>query len=243
MTRFLAIFIWLLAQIPAALWAEGRVSVFAAASLRGALEDIIAGYDGQVTLSFGGSGTMARQIAAGSPADVVVLASPLWMEWLASQGIIDRNAAVAVAANRLVLIGPATAPPMHDLSQLMDRLKTGRLAMGHRDAVPAGGYARQALETAGLWRAVQNHLAETDNVRAALAMVARGQTPLGIVYATDAQAEPRVKVLLDLPPEGHDPILYPAAAVTPAGLPFLHHLAGPDAAALFAAHGFQPVVP
>jgi molybdate transport system substrate-binding protein len=100
MTRFLAIFIWLLAQIPAALWAEGRVSVFAAASLRGALEDIIAGYDGQVTLSFGGSGTMARQIAAGAPADVVVLASPLWMEWLASQGIIDRNAAVAVAPPR-----------------------------------------------------------------------------------------------------------------------------------------------
>ena len=216
-----------------------RVTVFAAASLRGVLEDIAAGFDGEVTLSFGGSGTLARQVSAGAPADVIALASPLWMDWLTEQGLIGTDAARTVARNSLVVIGPARAAPLATPENLLPRLDGGRLAMGQRDAVPAGAYAQAWLRASGLWPEVHDQLAETDNVRAALALVARGEVPLGVVYATDATAEPRVSVVFEVPQASSGPIVYPAAAITPKGKPFLEHLTSPAAQALFAAHGFR----
>lgn len=241
MTRLAALFIAVWGAVATSSAAAERVTVFAAASLRGALEEIAAGTPNEVSLSFGGSGTMARQVAAGAPADVVVLASTLWMDWLVSEGVIAVDEAVFVATNRLVLIGPQGAAALDNLADLPARLGNQRLAMGHREAVPAGTYARQWLEAAGLWDAVQDQLAETDNVRAALSFVARGAAPLGIVYASDALAEPAVKVLWQVPPSAHEAIQYPAAALTPKGHAFLANLTSARAAAIFASHGFTPV--
>ena len=218
------------------------VTVFAAASLSGVLEAAAKDYDGAVTFSFGGSGVMARQVAAGAPADLLILANPDWMVWLSQQGHIGPDTQQIIATNSLVVIGPSHAAPLHP-QDLIARLGNGRLAMGQRDAVPAGSYARSWLQSVALWDQVQTQLAETDNVRAALALVARGETPLGIVYATDAIAEPRVSVVYNIPSGSHAPVKYPAAALSPAGTGFLNYLTSAAAAATFAAHGFGPAAP
>lgn len=213
-----------------------RATVFAAASLRGALDTIAAEYEAEVALSFGGSGAMARQIAAGAPADVVVLANPIWMDWLTDQGHISQ--AQVIASNTLVVIGPANTAQLAGPQDILPRLGGGRLAMGQRDAVPAGSYAQEWLRGTGVWDSLSTRLAETDNVRAALALVARGEAPLGVVYATDAQAEPRVATLYAVPPAAHSPIRYPAAALSPAGQAFVDHLTSDAAQQIFARHGF-----
>ncbi|GAA6176684.1 molybdate ABC transporter substrate-binding protein [Sulfitobacter pacificus] len=238
MTRFAAIFICL--TLPFAARAE-QITVFAAASLRGVLEDIAAPSPQKARLSFGGSGTMARQVAAGAPADVVVLANRLWMDWLTTQGINTLSVPVTIAGNRLVLIGAKAAPPLTSTDEITTRLGTSRLAMGQRDAVPAGTYAKQWLNHMGLWDELSTHLAETDNVRAALALVAWGEVPLGVVYASDAFAEPQVRVLLTAPLEAHEPITYLAASLTPAGAKYITNLTTAASAAIFASHGFAPV--
>lgn len=235
------LFLSALWSVTAAAWADApRVTVFAAASLRGVLEGIAEGYEGTLNLSFGGSGTMARQVAAGAPADLVILANTNWMNWLVDQGLVQTDAPQVVAGNRLVLIGPSGTPLMSDPMALPVQLGSARLAMGQRDAVPAGIYARQWLTAAGLWESVAAQLAETDNVRAALALVARNETPLGIVYASDAAAEPRVEVVYTIPPHTHDPITYPAAALSPAGADLLAHLLSTSGQSRFTAHSFAP---
>jgi len=239
MIRFAALFVLFFSALTPAVAAERPVTVFAAASLSGALDEIAVGYDGEVRLSFGGSGTMARQVAAGAPADVVVLANTLWMDWLMQQGVLTSEQPVTVAQNTLVLVGPADAKPMAAIADLPDRLGADRLAMGQRDAVPAGNYARHWLESQGLWERLHPRLAETDNVRAALALVARGEVPMGIVYASDAVAEPRVKVLWSVEPKQTDPILYPAAAVTKEGAAFLAFLTTSQAQAILLKRGFR----
>jgi len=218
------------------------VTVFAAASLRGALTEISEGYGAEVTLSFAGSGTLARQIAAGAPVDAVVLAHRDWADWLGTQGLILPDTLRDIAGGRLVLIGAPDAAPLDtpDAANLMTALDGGRMAIGQRDGVPAGIYAREWLQTIGAWDALLPHLAETDNVRAALALVAQGAAPLGVVYASDAVAEPRVAILYAVPEAAHSPIRYPAAAVTDAGRGFVEYLATPAAAAIFAEHGFAP---
>ncbi|HBR39303.1 MAG TPA: molybdate ABC transporter substrate-binding protein [Sulfitobacter pontiacus] len=220
---------------------QPSVTVFAAASLRGALDEVARGYDGDVALSFGGSGTMARQIDAGAPADVVLLAAPVWMTWLRDRGAVQADAVVDLLGNSLVLIAPADSNVAPDPADLAGALGDARLAMGQRDAVPAGIYAREWLETTGQWDAIAPHLAETDNVRSALALVARAETPLGVVYRTDALAEPQVRILYDIPQETHSPITYPAAALTDSGAAFMAHLQSDDARAVFARHGFKPL--
>ena len=219
-----------------------NVTVFAAASLRDALTEIAADYSSDVTLSFAGSGTLARQIAAGAPADVVILAHREWADWMAEQNLILTDTLTEVAGGQLVLIGSTGAAliPEPSTQTLITALNGNRLAMGQRDGVPAGSYARQWLQHIGAWEALLSSIAETDNVRAALALVAQGAAPLGIVYASDALAEPRVKILHTIPPEAHSPIRYPAAAVTDAGLPFLTHLGTAQATAVFAKYGFKP---
>ena len=220
---------------------QPSVTVFAAASLRGALDEVARGYDGDVALSFGGSGTMARQIDAGAPADVVLLAAPVWMTWLRDRGAIEADAVVDLLGNSLVVIAPADSNIAPDPADLAGALGDARLAMGQRDAVPAGIYAREWLEVTGQWEAIAPHLAETDNVRSALALVARAETPLGVVYRTDALAEPQVRILYDIPQGTHSPITYPAAALTDIGAAFLAHLQSDDARAVFARHGFKPL--
>jgi len=220
---------------------QPSVTVFAAASLRGTLDEVARGYDGDVALSFGGSGTMARQIDAGAPADVVLLAAPVWMTWLRDRGAIEADAVVDLLGNSLVLIAPADNNIAPDPADLAGALGDARLAMGQRDAVPAGIYAREWLEVTGQWEAIAPHLAETDNVRSALALVARAETPLGVVYRTDALAEPQVRILYDIPQGTHSPITYPAAALSDSGAAFMAHLQSDDARAVFARHGFKPL--
>jgi molybdate transport system substrate-binding protein len=161
------------------------------------------------------------------------------MEWLEEQGRVASGSPVVLARNTLVLIGPAGSAPLEP-DDIIARLAGNRLAMGQRDAVPAGSYARAWLRKAGLWDALQSQVAETDNVRAALALVARGETPLGIVYATDAQAEPSVEVVYHVPTDSHDAVLYPAAALTASGAAFLTYLTSPKAIQTFAKYGFGP---
>jgi molybdate transport system substrate-binding protein len=222
--------------------AAQTVTVFAAASLRGALTEIAQSYPENVTLSFAGSGTLARQVAAGAPADAVVLAHADWAEWLISRELVQKDSARDVAGGQLVLVGPTTAPAMAtpDAATLTAALDGGRLAMGQREGVPAGTYAREWLTHIGAWDALAPQLAETDNVRAALALVAVGAAPLGVVYASDAVAEPRVRILYSIPPETHTPIRYPAAAITLAGRDFVTYLTTTSAIAIFAKHGLTP---
>ena len=201
------------------------ITVFAAASLQGPLDEIADSWPDGATLSYAGSGTIARQISLGAPADVVMLASPEWMNWLADRGHLA-GAPEPIASNTLVLIGPAGSAPLEatDASALLDALDGGRLAMGQHRAVPAGVYGAAWLQSVGAWEVLRPHLAETENVRAALALVARGEAPLGLVYASDAQADPSVSVRYTVPADAHPPILYPAAAVTPEGAAFVAHL-------------------
>jgi molybdate transport system substrate-binding protein len=222
--------------------ANETVTVFAAASLREALTEVAETYATPVSISFGGSGAMARQVQQGAPADLVILANPDWMDVLEKGGLLLPQTRRDLLRNTLVLIGPAGAAPLPDpdADTLLARLDGQRLAMGQHGAVPAGTYGKAWLETIGAWEALLPHLAETADVRAALSFVALGEAPLGIVYGTDAAAEPRVSVLWTVPGKRHPPIVYPVAAVTEKGLPLLEVLSSPEAAAIFARHGFVP---
>ena len=228
-------------------WAADRpVLVFAAASLRTALTDVAADWEAAtgtpVTLSFAGSSALARQIEAGAPADVFVSANVAWMDALAADGLIDPDTRRDVVTNRLVVIAHGDAAPDQSITALPDRLGDHRMAVALVDAVPAGQYARQALMALGVWDALADRLAQTDNVRAALALVARGETPYGIVYATDAAAEPQVTAVADVPTDSHAAIVYPAAVVADSAHPqaaaFVDHLVTASAGVRFLAHGF-----
>lgn len=241
MTQLSALFACAFVWLAAAATAEQQITVFAAASLRDVVQDVAGQSDTETKPSFSGSGTIARQVASGAPVDAVVLASTAWKDWMVAQGLVDSTNVHAVAANRLVLIAEKGAPALTDITGLRNSLGDTRLAMGHRAAVPAGVYAQQWLESSGQWDAVQHKLAETDNVRAALLLVARGQTSFGIVYATDARAAPNVHVVEQAPYSAHEPILYWVAALTPLGTAFAKTLQSAKAQEAFAAHGFAPV--
>lgn len=201
------------------------VRVFAAASLQGPLDRVAADWDGAVTISYGGSGAIARQISQGAPADVVILANPDWADWLLAGGHITRSPR-PLLSNSLVIIGPAGAAPLDTPSstEILARLDGGRLAMGQHQSVPAGIYAQAWMAQTGLWDVLRPHLAETENVRAALALVSRRETPLGIVYRSDAQASDAVAVVHTIPQDAHPPILYPGLALNDLGEAFLDHV-------------------
>ncbi|MEM8654798.1 MAG: molybdate ABC transporter substrate-binding protein [Pseudomonadota bacterium] len=201
------------------------VRVFAAASLQGPLDAVADVWSDDVVISYGGSGAMARQVSQGAPADVVILANTTWSDWLVARGHVTSEPRTLLS-NRLVVIGPAGASPLPDTAPdtLRARLQGGRLAMGQHMSVPAGIYAQQWLDRVGAWDALRPYLAETENVRAALAFVARGEAPLGIVYASDAVASADVTVLWSVPATAHDPIIYPGLALTDTGTAFLDHL-------------------
>ena len=230
--------------------AAEAVVVFAAASLMGALDEVAHAWEaeagGAVTISYAGTSALARQIERGAPADVFVSADEAWMDALEAEGLIEPATRRDVAANRLVLVAhgeaaPAEIGPDLDLAGMLG--DDGRLAMALVDAVPAGRYGREALTSLGLWEAAAPRVAQADNARAALALVALGEAPLGVVYATDARAEPRVGVVGVFPEGSHRPIRYPAALVAEARHPaaaraFLDHLASAGARAVLARHGF-----
>lgn len=224
-----------------------QVTVFAAASLKTALDEIAAGFEAAtgntVTLSFAGSSVLARQIGLGAPAQVFISANPEWMDWLADQGRIDPASRRDLVSNRLVLIAPAghaSSDPFADLTA-----STGRIAMALVEAVPAGIYGKAALTHLGLWDQLAPRVVQTDNARAALALVATGALPYGIVYATDARADPRVTQLLTFATDSHPPILYPVAMVSgqesAAARILIDYLSGDEAQAVFVRHGFLPV--
>lgn len=226
------------------------VTVFAAASLKESLDQAAAAWtaaSGQpVRVSYAASSALARQIEQGAPADLFISADGEWMDYLAQRGQLAAGSRVDLLRNRLVLVAPASsdvdAAALASPAALAAALGAdGRLAVAETTSVPAGRYARQALGARGLWPAVSGRLAEGDNVRAALAFVARGEAPLGIVYATDAQAEPRVKVVATFAAADHAPIVYPVARVSgrEAGAAFLDFLTGETARELFTRAGFS----
>ncbi len=248
------------------------LTVFAAASLRGALDDNVKAFSAQsghrVRISYAGSNALARQIENGAPADLFISADEEWMDYAVRKNLLAPGARRVFASNRLVLIAPAVVnhashhplntatrtaaphasknanpPPLKIAPHfaLAQALQGGRLALANPDAVPAGKYARSALTALGVWADVEKSLTRSENVRAALLLVARGEAPLGIVYATDAKAEPRVRVVDVFAAGLHPPILY-SAAVTARGTAeaaaLLAYLAGPDARVVWSRHGF-----
>jgi molybdate transport system substrate-binding protein len=238
---------WLAAAaLPAA---AAEVTVFAAASLGGALDEVAAAWGARTghtaTLSYGASSALARQIEAAAPADIFISASVEWMDTLAASGNVREGTRADILGNTLVLIAhgraaaPVTVDPALDLPGLLGE---GKLAMALVDAVPAGIYGKAALTSLGLWDAVADRVAQSDNVRAALAFVARGEAPLGIVYATDAAAEDNVTVVGTFPADSHPPIVYPAALVArstePAAQDLLAFLASPEAREIWQRYGF-----
>jgi molybdate transport system substrate-binding protein len=219
--------------------------VFAAASLKNALDEAAQAYRaGKVVVSYGASSTLAKQIQNGAPAEVFISADLDWMDYLDRQGLLAPGTRRNLLRNGLVLVAAADRPvklaPAPGFA-LRRALGSGRLALADPSSVPAGKYARAALEKLGVWGDVAGRLAPADNVRAALAFVARGEAPLGIVYATDAREEPRVVVAGVFPDDTHPPIVYPAAALRGArsgARQLLGFLSGREAGAIFEKHGF-----
>ncbi len=229
------------------------VTVFAAASLKAALDDVTHDFEQAtehtINVSYAGSSTLARQIERGASANVFISANVDWMDWIEGQDLLQPNTRKALLTNELVLVAPidvgqASVPLNSDA--VLDFLDETPLAMGFVDAVPAGIYGKAALSSLGLWEDLASHVAQTDNVRSALSLVARGEARLGIVYATDAQAEPTVRVVARFPSSTHAPIVYPAAIVAPqtqGAQDFAAYLASTDARARFEAHGFGVYAP
>ena len=228
-----------------------QITVFAAASLKTALDDLTPRFTDQtghdVTYSFAGSSALARQIELGAPADIFISANPGWVDYLEAAGTIDAATRVDILSNRLVIIEHGQAVPgrAHPVDELALWLGDDRLAMALVDAVPAGIYGKAALQSLGAWDTVQPQVVQTDNVRAALALVALGEARYGIVYATDARADRRVNIAATIPKDTHPPIRYPAAAITGrntrAVTALLDYLRSPGAGVVFRRHGFIPV--
>jgi molybdate transport system substrate-binding protein len=222
--------------------------VFAAASLKNALDEITSQYQRetgkQVTVSLAASSTLARQIENGAPADIFISADLDWMDYLASRHLINPSSRRNLLGNTLVLVAPKGAGPVNITARfpLAKLLAGGRLAMADTAAVPAGKYGKAALETLGVWPSVAGHIAQAENVRAALALVARQEAPMGIVYKTDAMAEPLVTVVGVFPASTHPPIVYPVAltsgATAPDAAAFLAYLESPKTLPLFEKQGF-----
>jgi molybdate transport system substrate-binding protein len=226
-----------------------QVTVFAAASTTSALEEAVGRYEaaggGAVRLVFAASSILAKQIAQGAPADLFLSANMAWMDDLAGRGALEPGSLHALLANRLVLIVPeesTAAPAANGALPLPEVLGTRPLAIADPAHVPAGIYAEAALRSLGLWEALAGRTVRTGNVRAALALVERGEAGAGIVYASDAPIAPRVRILATVPAESHPPIVYPLAIVAgrdrPAVRAFYGFLTGPEAGTVFQAHGF-----
>jgi molybdate transport system substrate-binding protein len=226
------------------------ITVFAAASMKNALDDLDAAFTKKtgvkVLASYAASSALVKQIEQGAPADVYVSADLQWMDYGVEKKLVQDDTRVNLLGNRLVLIAPkdtkignVTIAPGFDLAGLAGK---GRIAVGDVRAVPAGLYAKAALEKLGAWAAAEPKLAMTENVRAALLLVARGEAPLGIVYETDAKIEPAVKVVGVFPDDSHPPIIYPVALTVnakPVAAQYLAFLRTQAARSIFEGYGFS----
>ena len=225
------------------------VLVFAAASLADALDAAIEASGVEARASYASSSTLARQIEQGAPADLFVSANPEWMDWLQVRGLIEPTSRRDLLGNQLVLVATEGRPlvrialPVGIAAVLGD---DGRLAVGDPDHVPAGIYAKQALTYYGLWAELRPRLARADNVRGALRLVETGQSPLGIVYASDALASDGAYAVATFAPESHEHIVYPIALTRdhgPEARKLLRFLKTRKAAAIFERYGFEPLLP
>jgi molybdate transport system substrate-binding protein len=227
-----------------------RVLIFAAASLQTVLDELMPTIGREtgteVVASYAASSALARQIENGAPADLFISADLDWMDYVASRGLIQPSTRVKLLGNALVLIAPARSSPRLTIAPgfpLAAAIGAGRIALADPEAVPAGKYARAALESLGVWAAIAPRVAAAENVRAALLLVSRGEAPFGIVYRTDAAADPGVRIVDTFPAGTHAPIVYPAALTSRASAraaAVLESLQTPAAMAAFARQGFTP---
>ena len=192
------------------------------------------------------SSVLARQITRGAPADIFISADTDWVDFVEKAGVVNPGSRRNLLANDLVLIAPAGSPANVKLNfgaDVASALGKGRLAMGDPDSVPAGMYGKAALTALGAWKGVEKRVASAENVRAAMALVARGEAPLGIVYRTDALAEKRVRIVDTFPSASHPPIVYPVVILkrssTPIAAAFAGYLSTPEARAIFERYGFR----
>lgn len=228
---------------------EKSVTVFAAASLKNALDDIHAAYTKKtgikVVASYAASSALMKQIEQGAPADIFASADLAWMDYGSEKKVIKDDTRVNLLGNKLVLIAPKDSRigdvkivAGFDLAKLAG---DGKIATGDVRAVPVGRYAKAALEKLGSWAAAEPKFAMTDNVRAALVLVSRGEAALGIVYETDAKVDPGVKIVGTFPPDSHEPITYPVAATVnarPEAADYLAFLRSREAKTVFETYGF-----
>ncbi|TQI79533.1 molybdate transport system substrate-binding protein [Serratia fonticola] len=232
--------------------AADKVTVFAAASLTNALQDIATEYqkgkEVQIVSSFASSSTLARQIEQGAPADMFISADQQWMDYAIDKQQIVKDTRYTLLGNELVLIAAKASEQdkikINKQTDWAKLLNGGRLSVGDPDHVPAGIYAKEALQNLGAWTTLEPQLARANNVRSAMAMVEREEAPLGIVYGSDAVASDKVKVISTFPEDSHKPVEYPMAIVkghqTPAVTAFYEYLKTPQAAAIFERYGFTP---
>lgn len=230
------------------------VLIFAAASMKNAVDELAAAYNKEtgktIQVSYAASSALAKQIEGGAPADIFISADLKWMSYLSDKGLTKKETERPLLGNELVLVAPkestvtATIEKGFDLASL---LGDGRLAVGEVTSVPAGVYGKASLTSLGIWDSVKDKLAQAENVRAALALVARGEAPLGIVYATDAKADPAVKVVGTFPADSHDPIVYPiallSASTNPDAAAVLAFLEGATARTVYEGQGFTVLDP
>ena len=229
----------------------GGVVIFAAASLKNALDEIASGWAKDTgkpmpRISYAASSALAKQIEQGAPADLFISADLDWMDYVAKKDLIKADTRVNLLGNKIVLIAPKDSKLTATIASgfpLASLLADGHLAMADTASVPAGKYGKAALEKLGVWDAVKGRIAQAENVRAALALVSRGEAPLGIVYATDAKSDPKVKVLDTFPESTHAPILYPiaitASSTNKEAPSFLTYLKTASAQSVFEAQGFK----
>ncbi|MBD2784246.1 molybdate ABC transporter substrate-binding protein [Xenorhabdus sp. DI] len=234
-------------------WAADKVTVFAAASLTNALDDIAAQYkqekQGDIVTSYASSSTLARQIAQGAPADIFISADQQWMNYATDKQLMAENTRHTLLGNQLVLIAPKESKldkvAINRETKWASLLAGGRLAVGDPDHVPVGLYAKESLQYLHAWEMVNPLMARTNNVRSGMALVERGEVPLGIVYGSDAVASHKVKVVGVFPSESHKPVEYPIAIVKghekQAVRDFYDYLKTPEAAAIFKRYGFDPL--
>jgi molybdate transport system substrate-binding protein len=247
LSRFVAAAVTAIA-VSAGAWAAD-VTMFAAASLSSALPEIAAAYQKQtghtVAFSFAASSVLARQIENSPGTDIFMSADADWMDYLDNRSLVQHATRKTLLTTHLVLIAPAASTIALKIAPHFDivgALKGGRIAIADPASVPAGKYAKSSLTTLGVWNAVVDHIAGAESVRVALAYVARGETPLGVVYKTDALIEPKVKIIDTFPDQSHAPIVYPAALTKdakPIAKEFFDFLDGPQAHAVFVKYGFD----
>ena len=232
----------------------GGMVVFAAASLKTALDEIAAAWAKDTgksapRISYAASSALARQIEQGAPADLFISADLDWMDYAAGKNLIRPDSRFNLLGNKIVLIAPRdsrTTTLALTGGDLAKALAGGKLSMGNVDAVPAGKYGKAALEKLGAWTSVKDSIAQAENVRAALVLVARGEAPLGIVYSTDAASEPNVRTVATFPEDSYPPIIYPAALTKDStnadAKAFLDFLRSAKARAVFEKQGFTVLV-